>query len=68
MLYASDIERAIVEFEQAIGGMFADPLRRDIALLQSRISMAERLKKRTAVLRKELIELRRQQIEKELAA
>jgi len=64
----TDIDAAIAEFERAISWLFFDPLRREIARVQSKILHAERLHKPTRVLRHELIELRRQQVERELAA
>jgi len=64
----TDIDAAIAEFERAIGDLISDPLRREIARIQSKISHAERLHKPTRVLRQELVELRRRQVERELAA
>lgn len=63
----TDIDLAIIEFQQAVAGLFG-PERREIELRKSRIAARKRARKGTAILQGELVELLRQQIERELAA
>lgn len=62
----TDIDLAIIEFQQAVSGLFG-PDRREIELLKSRIMARKRARKGTAILQKELVEKMARQIMREVA-
>ena len=62
----TDIDLAIMEFSQAVAGLFS-PERRDIELLKSRITARKRARKNTAILQQQLVELMAAKIMREVA-